>query len=152
IYTGSRSKNVLGLRWDQIDLEAGVMRRRPYGVPEQTTKRAPPVRLGRRILAHLRRWKRLDDPRCPLVVHFNGRQITRSLSTTWPAAVAKAGLGKGVSPHTLRHTRAAPRATGCLRRGFVPCQAAGYWECPTGTLPQPYAPHSPPWKKDAAEV
>src|SRR5262249_2359885 len=71
IYTGSRSKNILGLRWDQVDLVAGTMRRRPYGVSEHRTKRSPPARLGRRILAHLRRWRRLDDPRSPLVVHYN---------------------------------------------------------------------------------
>src|SRR5262249_31787936 len=147
-HTGSRSKNIFALRWDQIDLGAGVMRRRPYGVPEHATKRAPPVRLGRRILAHLRRWKRLDDPRCPLVVHFNGRQITRSLSTAWPAAVAKAGLGKGVAPHVLRHSR----ATWLLQRGIDPWQAAGHLGMTIGTLTRTYGHHSPTWQKDAAEV
>jgi integrase len=148
IYTGSRSKNVFGLRWDMLDLVTGIMRRRPYGVHEHATKRAPPVRLGRRILAHLRRWKRLDDPRSPLVVHYNGRQITRTFSTTWPRAVAKAGLGKDVTPHVLRHSR----ASWILQRGVDPWQAAGHLGMSVGTLTRTYGHHSPAWQKDAAEV
>jgi integrase len=149
IYTGSRSKNILGLRWDMLDLTSGTMRRRPYGVAESKTKRAPMVRLGRRILAHLRRWRRLDDPRSPLVVHFNGRQIKRSLYGTWPEAVAAAGLaGTGVTPHTLRHSR----ATWLLQRGVDPWQAAGHLGMTVRMLEQTYGHHHPSWQKDAAEV
>jgi hypothetical protein len=50
IYTGSRSGTILSLRWDWIDLAAGIMRRKDSRVAE-TKKRKPPVRLGRRILA-----------------------------------------------------------------------------------------------------
>ena len=149
IYTGSRSKNILGLRWDMIDLVAGTMRRRPYGVAESKTKRAPLVRLGRRILAHLRRWRRLDDPRSPLVVHYSGAQITRAFSMTWPEAVAAAGLaGTGVTPHTLRHSR----ATWLLQRGVDPWQAAGHLGMTVRMLEQTYGHHAPDWQKDAAEV
>jgi integrase len=148
IYTGSRSKNILGLRWDMIDLVAGTMRRRPYGVSESKTKRAPLVRLGRRILAHLRRWRRLDDPRSPLVVNFNGRQIKRSLYGTWPTAVAKAGLGPDVRPHVLRHSR----ATWLLQRGVDPWQAAGHLGMTVRMLEQTYGHHHPSWQRDAAEV
>ena len=38
--TGSRPKNLFALRWDQIDLVAGIMRRRGYGEREQSRKRA----------------------------------------------------------------------------------------------------------------
>ena len=148
IYTGSRSKNILGLRWDMIDLVGGVMRRRPYGTPETSKKRAPPVRLGRRILTHLRRWRRLDDPRSPLVVHYNGAQIRRTFTATWPAAVAKAGLGKDVTPHVLRHSR----ATWLLQRGVDPWQAAGHLGMTVGMLTRTYGHHAPDWQKDAAEV
>jgi len=148
VHTGSRSKNILGLRWDMIDLNSGTMRRRPYGVAESKTKRAPPVRLGRRILAHLRRWRRLDDPRSPLVVHYNGRQIKRSLYGTWPQAVAKAGLGKDVTPHTLRHSR----ATWLLQRGIDPWQISGHLGMTVRMLEQTYGHHDPAWQRDAAEV
>jgi integrase len=149
IHTGSRSKNILGLRWDMLDLVAGTMRRRPYGVAESKTKRAPPVRLGRRILSHLKRWKRLDGGRCPLIVHYNGAQITRSFTMTWPAAVAAAGLADtGVTPHVLRHTR----ATWLLQRGIDPWQAAGHLGMTVGMLTRTYGHHAPDWQKDAAEV
>src|SRR5262249_31586443 len=80
IYTGSRSKNILGLRWDMLDLTSGTMRRRPYGVGESRTKRSPPVRLGRRILAHLRRWRRLHEPRQPPCGPVHGAQHTLAVS------------------------------------------------------------------------
>jgi integrase len=59
-YTGTRSGAVLALQWSWIDLRAGVMRRRAPGEAELATKRRPPVRLGERLLSHLRRWRRLD--------------------------------------------------------------------------------------------
>src|SRR5262249_40334360 len=131
-----------------VDLVAGTMRRRPYGVSEHRTKRSPPARLGRRILAHLRRWRRLDDPRSPLVVHYNGAQITRAFTMTWPAAVKAAGLDKDVTPHVWRHAR----ATWLLQRGVDPWQAAGHLGMTVRMLEQTYGHHAPDWQKDAAEV
>src|SRR5262249_28878372 len=55
LYTGSRSGVILSLEWSWIDLERGVMRRRARGQAEASTKRTPPVRLGRKILSFLRR-------------------------------------------------------------------------------------------------
>jgi len=148
IYTGSRSKNILGLHWNMVDLNGGTMRRRPYGASETKTKRAPPVRLGRRILAHLRRWRRLDDPRSTLVVHYNGAQITRTFHATWPAAVAKAGLGADVTPHVLRHTR----ATWLMQHGVPIWEAAGALGMTVATLSAVYGHHDPRWQERAAEV
>jgi integrase len=143
--TGSRPKNLFALRWDQIDLDAGVMKRRGYGEREQARKRAPPVRLGRRILGHLRRWRKLD--RSEFVIHFDGKPIRRFSSTWWPA-VARAGLDKSVTPHVLRHSR----ATWLLQRGVDPWQAAGHLGMTVGTLTRTYGHHSPEWQRDAAEV
>jgi integrase len=61
-YTGPRPGVIKALRWDWIDFEHGIMRRRAAGEQNIGTKRRPPARLGRRILAHLRRWRRLDGP------------------------------------------------------------------------------------------
>jgi integrase len=60
LWTGSRSSAILSLTWDRIDFAAGVMRRRAYGEEESKTKRTPPVRLSRRALIFLRRWRKLD--------------------------------------------------------------------------------------------
>ena len=59
--TGTRTGALLAVQWDWLDLDAGVMLRRAPGEAESATKRRPPVRLGRKILAHLRRWKRIDE-------------------------------------------------------------------------------------------
>jgi len=69
LYTGSRSGVLFNLRWDQIDLASGVMLRKAYGQREISNKQAPPVKLGRRAVLFLRRWKALDGMRIAHVIH-----------------------------------------------------------------------------------
>ena len=73
LYTGSRPGNWLSLTWDQVDLQHGSLRRTLSA--QDAKKRAPPVRLGRRILAHLRRWRRLDGQHIKYVCHYEGRAV-----------------------------------------------------------------------------
>jgi integrase len=147
LYTGSRSNVLLGLQWDWIDLARGVMLRRAPGARESKQKRTPPVRLGSRILAHLRRWRRLDERRCVHVCHYNGQRIGH-LFHSWPTATARAGLGKDVTPHTLRHTR----ATWLMQAGIDPWEAAGHLGMSPAILQSVYAKHHPDFQKRAAEV
>jgi integrase len=49
LYTGNRPGVTRALTWQQVDLTAGVMHRRPYGAREHAKKRTPPVRLGRKF-------------------------------------------------------------------------------------------------------
>jgi integrase len=146
LYTGSRAGVLVSLQWDWIDLERGVMRRRAPGTGENKQKRTPPVRLGRRILAHLRRWRRLDGLHCVYVCHYNGWRVKRP-HTSWEQAVKRAGL-KGVSPHTLRHTR----ATWLMQAGIDVWEAAGHLGMSPAILQRVYAKHSPDFQKRAAEV
>lgn len=60
-YSGSRSGNVLGLQWSMIDFERGLIKRRKPGQAESRTKRAPIFKAVPRLMAHLRRWKKLDS-------------------------------------------------------------------------------------------
>jgi len=145
LYTGSRPKNIFGLTWAQIDLAAGIMKRRPYREREQSRKRAPPVRLGKRILAHLRRWRRLD-PHATHVVHWNGQPISQ-FTNTWPIMLARAGI-EGVTPHTLRHTR----ATWLLQKGVDAWQVAGHLGMTLTTLSRVYGHHAADFQKEAAEA
>jgi integrase len=147
LYTGSRSNVLLALEWSWLDLERGIMLRRAPGVRESKQKKTPPVRLGRRIMAHLRRWRRLDHAFCPYVCHYNGKRI-RSPRTTWPEAVRRAGLGADVTPHVLRHTR----ATWLMQAGVDVWEAAGHLGMSPATLMQVYAKHSPDFQRRAAEV
>jgi integrase len=67
-------------------------------------KRQPTVPIPLRLLAHLRRWHRIDSE-AKHFVEFNGKPVS-SVKTAFKSAVRLAGLGAGISPHTLRHTAA----------------------------------------------
>jgi integrase len=145
LYTGSRMRTILRTEWNWIDLDHGLMLRRAPGATE-TKKRTPPVRIGHRILAHLRRWRRMDGPNSIYVCHYDGRAVDYPY-VAWRKAVKRAGLGKGVSPHTLRHTR----ATWGMQRGVDPWQLAGHLGMTLQTLTRVYGKHSPSYQKEAAE-
>jgi integrase len=84
-----------------VDLDQGVFFRRAPGTAE-TNKRRPPVRLPPRLLAHMRRWKRLGIS-AHSVIEFNGSQV-ECLRRGFSLAVKDAGLDGRVTPHVLRHT------------------------------------------------
>jgi integrase len=147
LYTGTRLGALLALEWSWVDLDRGRMHRRAPGVAERATKRTPPVRLGRRILSHLRRWKRLDDPRSQFVIHFHGRHLA-TMQWGWRAAVARAGLTGKVTPHTLRHTR----ATWLMQAGVSPWEASVSLGMSLAVLERTYGHHSPDWQRAASEV
>jgi integrase len=146
LYTGSRLDVLLRLEWSWIDLDRGVMQRRAPGEAE-SKKRTPPVRLGKHILAHLHRWRRLDNPFCAFVCHYHGKRMRRP-HTSWDAAIERSGLGRDVTPHTLRHTR----ATWLMLEGVSIWEAAGHLGMSPTTLERVYGKHSPDYQKRAAEV
>lgn len=123
------------------------MHRRPRGEAEDKRKRTPPVRLGRRILAHLRRWARLDGV-AEHICHLDGRRVAE-LRRSWPKAVKAAGLaGTGVTPHCLRRTR----ATWLMQAGIDVWEAAGSLGMTVQMLTEVYGIHHPDWQKNASEV
>jgi integrase len=152
LYTGSRSGVLIRMRWDQIDLAAGLMSRVPAGTVQDRRKRAPKVKLGRRILAHLKRWKRLDGYYDALTVcHYHGAPITNP-RTAWEKAVIAAGLPlhgpDKVTRHTLRHTR----ATWLLQKGVDLWTAAGFLGMTPMTLQRVYGHHCPDYQEQAANI
>jgi len=147
LHTGTRSGAILGLTWGMVDVQRGVMHRRPSGDAE-TKKRRPPVRLNRSILAHLRRWHRMDAPRPGTrVVTYNGAPVVK-LRRSWDGARERAELDKAVTPHTLRHTR----ATWLMQAGVSPWEAAGSLGMSVEMLEMTYGHHHPDWQKAAAAV
>jgi integrase len=147
VYTGSRPSVLVDLEWSWIDLERGIMARRAPGASEAANKKAPKVKLGRRILGHLKRWRRIDGQHTNHVVHYNGQRI-KSLRHSFPAAVNAAGLGDDVTPHTMRHTR----ATWLMQKGVPPWEASGHLGMSVKTLVSVYGHHHPDFQKLAAEV
>jgi integrase len=144
-YTGSRRSVITGLKWTMVNLETGIMQRKERGTV-QTKKRAPPVKLGSRILFHLRRW-RLLDKKCEHVIHFRGMAIHRPVSS-WERVRREAGLPDYVVPHILRHSR----ATHMLKQGVPIWEAANALGMSVQVMAAVYGHHSPDWQKDAANV
>jgi integrase len=145
-YTGSRRSVITGLKWSMVNLETGIMQRKERGAV-QTKKRSPPVRLGKRLLSHLRRWRRLDSLSTTHVVNFRGKQISRPVRS-WDRVRADAGLPDYVVPHILRHSR----ATHSLKQGVSPWEVANALGMSVAVLMSTYGHHAPDWQKDAANV
>lgn len=124
-----------------IDLEAGVFYRLPEGKRE-TAKRQTPVRLGTRLLGHLRRWKRhcVSYP-----VEWEGLPV-QSVDTSFARAVELAGLGDGVSMYSLRHSR----LTNIIQRGCTKEEAAEHGATSVDVIEKHYWHHSPEAQKKAA--
>ncbi len=138
-YTGSRPGAILNASWRQgpglswVDTANGVFHRHADG-EAATTKRQPTVKLAPRLLAHLRRWERLDaaqarpqslkalsdsdkasfdamEPRSsdlggrnPYVVSYHGDKVL-SVKTALHTACKLAGVDP-VTAYSLRHTAA----------------------------------------------
>ena len=149
-YTGTRAGAIASASPDAavgrsyVDLDRGVFYRLAQGKSE-TNKRQPPVPLPQRLLAHMRRWKRLK-----LIarhfVEFDGEGV-RSVKTGFKHAVKLAGLSGKVTPHTLRHTA----ATWLMQAGVDPWEAAGYLGMSVETLLRTYGHHHPDHMKGAVE-
>lgn len=153
LYTGTRPGAVLALHWHTspvggwFDLESGVLHRR--GLLEgETKKRRPPSRIPDKLLPHLRRWQAKDAAKgINLVVHFYGRPIARP-KTAWNALRTRAGLGREVTPHVLRHTA----ATWQMQSGTKLWEAAGYLGMSVEVLETIYGHHHPDFQKEAANA
>jgi integrase len=108
VYTGSRPGAILNASWQQgdglsfVDTVNGVFHRHAEGEAE-TKKRQPTVKLSPRLLAHLRRWRRLDGG-SGYVVNYRGRKVL-SVKTALHTACRLAGVDP-VTAYTMRHTAA----------------------------------------------
>lgn len=146
-YTGSRRAKICGLRWSMVDLKTGIMQRQPPNVPQPKNKKAPPVRMGARLMAHMRRWKRLDGKKAEWVISYNGKPIKRPIRT-WDQTRRKAKLPAYITPHILRHTR----ATNMMQQGKDPWEASKALGMSLEMLTNVYGHHHPDWQKDVSET
>jgi integrase len=139
LYTGSRADVIASASFEKqpgrpyIDLDDGMFYRRPAGAAE-TKKRRPPVRIPQRLLANMRRWRRLGA-RYP--VEIGGKPIKR-IHFAFQWTVDELGI-TGVTPHTLRHTA----ATWYMQAGVPIWQVAGFLGMSTKTLEKNYGHDHP---------
>src|SRR5215470_4235059 len=150
VYTGTRHAAICSAAFNpaigrgHIDLDSGVFYRRRQGA-RQTNKRQPPVRLPARLLAHLRRWKRLGIAR-HAAVEWNGKPVA-SIRKSFAAAVKAAGIERHITPHICRHTV----ATWAMQQGSDIWDAAGYLGMSPEVLERVYGHHHPDFQADVAE-
>src|SRR5262245_25071848 len=117
-------------------------RRRARG-PQQTQD---PVKIAPRLLAHLRRWERLDQG-IRYIVNYQGKPITK-LNKAFRSCIAAAGLSKDVTPHVLRHTR----GTWLAQAGVPANQAAASLGLTHEEYDRTYLHNDPTFQKEAAEA
>ncbi|BCH20158.1 site-specific integrase [Mesorhizobium sp. L-2-11] len=152
LYTGTRHAAILDLNWNRgpaggwPDLDAGVLYRRGERVRE-TTKRRPPMRLPRRLIAHLKRWRRIDGGKGP-VIHAKGGEPIGLMRKSFDAARVEAKLGEEVTPHIMRHTR----ATWLMQRRVPIWDAAGSLGMTVKQMETTYGHHHPDFQQAAADA
>jgi integrase len=158
-YTGTRSMAIceaaltpaVSRGW--VDLERGVFHRRAIG-RRATNKRQPPVRIPRRLLAHLRRCRDRGIS-AGAVVEWQGR-AAKSVKKAFRAAVEASGMAPLVAarlghpveivPHLLRHTA----ATWLMQAGVPTWEAAGFLGMTERQLIETYGHHHPDFQEEAA--
>lgn len=144
LYTGTRHSAMRALLWEEavkqawVDLDKGMIYRRGKGERE-TTKRRPVVKIPRRLLAHMRRWREADKRNASVVsvLHHGGEPIAGKIRTGFEGCVRDAGLPPEITPHWLRHTA----ATWLMERGAEMWEAAAYLGMTVTTLEKHYGHH-----------
>jgi integrase len=150
LYTGSRAgvicsaalTRAIGRGW--VDLDNGVFYRNPTG-KKVTKKRAPPIRIPDRLLAHMRRWQRKGLSQ-NAVVEFNKKPV-KSVRKAF-ARVAEDAKLAGVSPHVLRHTA----VTWAMQGGGDLWEVAGFFGMTVEVLERVYGHHHPDHGKGVARA
>jgi integrase len=140
VYTGTRAGVIAQAALQReigrpyFDLDRGLFYRRPEGATE-SKKRRPTIPVPRRLLAHLRRWKRLG---ARYAVEWNGRPVRR-VDESFRHIVNSIGLEGQVIPHTLRHTC----VTWLMQDGRDPWEVSGFVGMTISTLQRVYGHHHP---------
>jgi integrase len=165
LYTGTRHAAMRALLWEEslhqawVDLEKGMIYRRGRGERE-TTKRRPVVKLPPRLLAHMRRWRRLDEAtlrkrqlinpekRNASVLHHGGEPIAGKIRTGFEGCVRDAGLSPEITPHYMRHTA----ATWLMEAGVDVWLASAYLGMNPQTLVDHYGHHRPDYQAQASRA
>lgn len=142
VYTGTRHDAILRLRWSAAhtgghpDLERNILYRRGAGERE-TSKRRPPAPISRRLACKMAIWKRGEDVHeIRNIIHLSGQALAK-MKRAWATVVEKAGLGREVTPHVLRHTC----ASWLLWEGRTIWEVAGIIGADASTVERVYGHH-----------
>ncbi|MEO3386059.1 tyrosine-type recombinase/integrase [Mesorhizobium sp. CAU 1741] len=158
LYTGTRPGAIKSLQWIRnteggwVDIDRGIIFRRAEGERVAHNKRKPPVKIARKLLAHMKRWKRLDGWKDGAVgirpvVHYFGKPLVKE-NKAFRAAIAAAGLPGAVTPHVLRHTR----GTWLAQKNVPSHQAAASLGLTVEEYERTYLHNDPDFQKSAADA
>jgi integrase len=152
LYTGTRSGAILNLSWlpsvssGWIDLDRAILYR-SGSAQRRTKKQQTPARIPPRLLAHMKRWKKMDG-NIRHVIHWNGSSV-QSVKKAFAHARERAGLDDKVIPHSMRHTC----ATWLMQAGVSQWDAAGFLGMTMEVLDRVYShPSSPEFQRAASEA
>lgn len=141
--TAGRKAAVLELTRGQVDMVGGMIHLNPAG-RSQTKKRRARVPISDALRPVLERTMREtpDQPGASLLDHDG------CIRTAFEGAVDRAGLGRDVTPHVLRHTK----ATWMAQAGISFFEIAGVLGDSVETVQRTYAHHHPDFLRDAINV
>lgn len=100
--TGCRKEEILGLRWSQVDLPAGVVRLRAEETKGNTARIVPLAPELLEVLTALRGARNRDFPKCKYVFARHGQRVL-DFRTAWDSACERVGK-TGAMFHDLRRT------------------------------------------------
>lgn len=154
LYTGTRHDAILRLRWYEsadagwIDWQKGILHR-AGSAERKTRKKRAASRIPDVLMAHVRRWARLDLSRGPqaAVIRYKGQPMMK-LKRNWENVVKAAGLGDDVTPHVLKHTC----ATWLLDSGMELWDVSGLTSTSMKTLEATYGHHMPEFQAKSAKA
>jgi integrase len=102
-WTGMRAGEIVTLRWEQVDLERGLLRLEPGTTKNKKGRLIP---LVKKVTEALWQWRLRTLQRyssCPWVCHFRGKRLRAVPKKTWKKACERIGL-KGKLFHDLRRS------------------------------------------------
>lgn len=102
VHTAQRKDAVLQLEWDQVDLKARVIdfNNKKITLAERRKGRGV-VPINDDLFAYLKAWR---GDGCSYICHHDDGKKVKNIYDTWRKMVRLAGLGRDVTPHTIRHT------------------------------------------------
>ena len=138
--TASRKSAIVTLRWDQVDLEQGIIH---FGKGERKTKkRRVPVPISKNLMKCLVHWK--SEAMSEYVLDSLA-EIDWGFERLIENCAEENPKFKGVTPHTLRHTW----ATLAARAGVDLWKIAGVLGDNLATVEKNYLHHCPDHLRDA---
>jgi integrase len=102
-WTGMRAGEIVGLRWEQVNLEEGWLRLEPGTTKNGRGRTVPLVQEVREVLQRWREHTLLRYPHCSWICQYRGTQLKRLPKRTWDKICEQVGL-KGKLFHDLRRT------------------------------------------------